>query len=137
MPHNHLLAYSSGDLHEAQHRPHLEWLGHTPFHARDGRFELHGLDLERSTPVYLLDIDHKWGATVELSGKQSGEEVTVRLQPCGQAKVRFIGPGGKPVAKLALWPYFELLMKEKPEQQHSPYLVRRADAPHGSDDAGR
>ena len=50
--------------------------------------------------MYFLDADHEWGATVELSGKQAGEELTIRLQPCGQAKARFVGPDGKPVAKL-------------------------------------
>ena len=70
-----------------------------PVHARDGRFELHGLDPEKAAPVSFLDADHEWGTTVELSGKQAGEEVTVRLQPCGQAKARFVGPDGKPVAR--------------------------------------
>ena len=53
---------------------------------------------------------HQWGAAVELSGKQAGEELTIRLQPCGQAKARFVGPDGKPVAKLSTFPFFELLI---------------------------
>ncbi len=78
----------------------LTWQGHSFIHARDGRFELHGFDPEKSAPAYFLDADHEWGAAVELSGKQAGEELTVRLQPCGRARARFVGPDGKPVARL-------------------------------------
>ena len=88
----------------------LMWQDHDFVHARDGRFELHGFDPEKPTPVYFLDAEHEWGAAVELSGKQAGEDLTVRLQPCGQAKARFVGPDGKPLAKLAVWPYLQLLM---------------------------
>jgi hypothetical protein len=94
----------------------LAWQGYNLVHAHDGRFELHGFDPEKATPVYFLDADHGWGAAVELSGKQAGEEVTVRLQPCGQVKARFVGPDGKPVAKLNVWPYFQLLMTPGPNR---------------------
>jgi hypothetical protein len=80
---------------------HLNWRGDLTIHARDGSFALHGLDPNRPTRVSFLDADHQWGATVELSGKPSGEDVTVRLQPCGTARARFVGPSGKPVAKIA------------------------------------
>jgi hypothetical protein len=70
-------------------------------------FELHGLDPEQAVPVYFLDDVHEWGAAVEFSGKQAGEDVTVRLQPNGQARARFVGPDGKPIAKLA--PFVEIL----------------------------
>ena len=79
----------------------LAWREYHCIHARDGRFELHGFDPEKATPAYFLDADTV-GATVELSGKQAGEELTVRLQPCGRAKARFVGPDGKPVAGLKL-----------------------------------
>jgi hypothetical protein len=79
---------------------HLNWRGDLTIHARDGAFELHGLDPEKTTRVHILDPDHEWGATAELSGKQAGEEPTIRLQPCGQAKARFVGPDGKPIPKI-------------------------------------
>jgi RNA polymerase sigma factor (sigma-70 family) len=81
------------------------WRGDLGFllHARDGRFELHGVDPERSAPVYFLDPDHEWGATFEASGKRAGEEVTVQLQPCGQAKARLVGPDGQAVARAHPW----------------------------------
>jgi RNA polymerase sigma factor (sigma-70 family) len=83
----------------------------SPPRAPGGRFEVHGLDPERATPVYFLDTDHNWGATVELSGRQSGEPITVRLQPCGRAKARLVDPDGKPLARFNLcrWPFVDLL----------------------------
>jgi len=80
---------------------HLNWRGDLTIHARDGSFELHGLDPETPARVSFLDAEHQWGATVELSGKQAGEEVTIQLQPCGQAKARFVGPDGKALAKIS------------------------------------
>ena len=88
----------------------LTWQGHAFVHARDGRFELAGFDAEKAAPAYFLDIERQWGAAVELSGKQAGEELTIRLQPCGQAKARFVGPDGKSASKLKLIPYIHLLM---------------------------
>ena len=78
---------------------HLRWRGDLTLHARDGLFELHGVDPAKPARVSFLDADHQWGATVEFSAKQAGEEVLVRLQPCGQAKARFVGPDGKPVGE--------------------------------------
>ena len=86
---------------------HLNWRGDLTVHARDGRFELHGLDPEKATTAYFLDAEHEWGATLEVSGKLAGEDVTVRLQPCGRAKARLVGPDGKPVARAE--PLLELI----------------------------
>ena len=90
------------------------WRGDYQVPIRDGRFELHGLAPEASTRIYFLDPDHEWGATVEVSGKQAGEDLTVRLQPCGQAKARFVGPDGKPVAKHR--PHFEIVATPGPSR---------------------
>jgi RNA polymerase sigma factor (sigma-70 family) len=90
------------------------WRGDFHVPIRDGRFELHGLDPEGSTRVSLLDPDHEWGATVEVSGKQAGEDLTIRLQPCGKARARFVGPDGKPVAKHR--PHFEFVATPGPDQ---------------------
>ena len=73
------------------------WPGHHQLKVRDGRFELRGLDPAAVTRIYLFDPEHEWGATIDLSGKQAGD-VTIRLQPCGRAKARFLGPDGKPIA---------------------------------------
>jgi hypothetical protein len=86
------------------------WKGETPVRARNGRFELAGLDPEKPMPAYFLDAEHEWGAAVELSGRRVGEEPTIRLQPCGRAKARFVGPNGRPIAGLKTTYYFFLLM---------------------------
>jgi hypothetical protein len=94
---------------------HARWMGPNGRRpARDGRFELHGLDPETSVPVVFFDADHQQGTTVELSGKQAGEELTVRLQPNGRAKARFVGPDGKPVAGYQLGFSFEILVTPGP-----------------------
>ncbi len=100
----------------------LTWLTHHYISAHAGRFEVHGFDSEKPSPVYFLDAEHQWGAAVEFSGKQAAEELTVRLEPCGQAKARFVGPDGKPVAKLELGPYARLVITPGPS--NSGYFDR-------------
>ena len=78
----------------------LMWLNQNFIHARDGRFELRGFDPDEAAPAYFLDAEHEWGAAVELSGRKANEELTIRLEPCGQAKARFVGPDGNPVASI-------------------------------------
>jgi RNA polymerase sigma factor (sigma-70 family) len=67
--------------------------------VRDGRFEIPGCDPEKPFTFHFLDREHQLGATVELSGKsaQNGP-VTIRLEKCGAANVRYKDPQGKPVA---------------------------------------
>jgi hypothetical protein len=84
-------------LHIEPISPH--WRGDYQVKVRDGHFELHGLDLKGSARASVLDPDHEWGATLDLSGKQAGEDLPIRLQPCGRVKARFVGPDGKPIAK--------------------------------------
>jgi hypothetical protein len=67
---------------------------------------------ERQLSVSFLDSDHQWGTTLELSGKQSGQDLTIQLRPCGQARSRFVGPSGKPVARHA--PHVELIATPGP-----------------------
>jgi hypothetical protein len=64
---------------------------------RGNRFELHGLDPVATYRVSFLDGTGAWGATLELSPKQAGDEpVTVHLAPCGSARVRFLDARGRP-----------------------------------------
>ena len=77
------------------------WRGF-PIIVRDGRFELHGCDPEKTYPVSFLDSKSDSGATVELSGKKAGEEVMVRLTPCGSAATRLLDGEGKPIVKTPL-----------------------------------
>jgi hypothetical protein len=82
------------------------WRGDFHVAVRDGRFELHGVDPERTTRIYLLGPEHEWGATVDLSGKSADADLTIRLQPCGRATARFVGPDGKPIAGYRPMPRF-------------------------------
>jgi hypothetical protein len=68
--------------------------------ARAGQFELHGLDPEKSVPVYFLDSKNELGATTDISGKSAeAQPLVVRLSPCGKAVARFVDPDGKPLVK--------------------------------------
>ncbi len=79
----------------------LSWYSEEHGNARNGRFELHGLDDDTEVPVHFLDPQHKSGATVRFSGKSAaGEPITVRLGPCGTARARLVDPEGKPVGGL-------------------------------------
>jgi RNA polymerase sigma factor (sigma-70 family) len=80
----------------------LSW--HFADEARDGVFEVHGLDPDRAVPVYFLDAEKQCGATVELSGKQAGEAVIVKLALCGKATVRYVDGQGRPLAGYAAAP---------------------------------
>ena len=71
---------------------HTTWRVQAYLFARDGRFELHGLDPEVSVPVIFFDADHEWGTTVEISGKQAGDDLTVRLERNGGASSDSLGP---------------------------------------------
>jgi RNA polymerase sigma factor (sigma-70 family) len=75
------------------------WIGAEHGTARNGRFELHGLDRDAAVPVSFIEPKHKLGATVHFSGKMAGgEPIVVKLQPCGTATARLNGPDGKPLA---------------------------------------
>jgi RNA polymerase sigma factor (sigma-70 family) len=80
----------------------LSW--HFPAEARDGVFEIHGLDPEKSVPVHFLDAENQCGATVPLSGKHAGETVTVQLAPCGKATARYVDGKGQPLADYRVSP---------------------------------
>jgi hypothetical protein len=66
--------------------------------ARRGDFEVHGLDPDTEIPVHFLQPESKLGATARISGKMAAQgPVTVRLEPCGTAMARLVGPDGQPV----------------------------------------
>ena len=74
------------------------WTGRNHGKVNNGRFEVHGLEPDTEVPVYFLEPKGKLGGVVTLSGKSAtGEPVTVRLEPCGAARARVVGPDGKPV----------------------------------------
>ncbi|HEX5273297.1 MAG TPA: hypothetical protein VFW33_22525, partial [Gemmataceae bacterium] len=79
-----------------------------PVAVKDGTFTLTGLDPKAQEPVYVLDRKNGVGGRVVVSGKSAGEEVTVKLQPCARAKVRFVDAAGKPQAGHSLGLYLLL-----------------------------
>jgi RNA polymerase sigma factor (sigma-70 family) len=79
-----------------------------PKEVKAGRFELAGGDPDRTTEVFFLDAKNRLGATVKLSGKDAAKPITVKLQPCGQAKARIVDGKGKPIANR--WLRVELLV---------------------------
>jgi hypothetical protein len=76
----------------------------------DGRFELPGCDPDRNHTAYLLDLAHRLGATVELTGKNATEPAIVRLRPCGSARAQFVDTDGKVLAKYR--PQFTYLLTQ-------------------------
>ena len=87
-------------IHLNPSRPLLrQWRGDYHGTARNGRFELHGLDPDSEVPVSFFEPKRKLGATIRFSGKQAGgEPIVVKLEPCAMATARLVGPGGKPLA---------------------------------------
>jgi beta-lactamase regulating signal transducer with metallopeptidase domain len=73
---------------------------HSRSRLRDGRFILHGLDPNSAdeVPAFFLEPERKLGATVRFSGRSADNgPVTVRLEPCGTAKLRLVTSDGKPL----------------------------------------
>src|SRR5262249_2562037 len=67
-----------------------------PAKVADGRSQLGGCDPLATYRVAFLDASRGQGATVEIAGKQAGDEpVTVRLAPCGTATARLVSGAGE------------------------------------------
>jgi RNA polymerase sigma factor (sigma-70 family) len=113
----------------APYRPRNENTMH-PVDVWNSRFELRGLDPERTYRLLFLDHpsrlnpimtveaiegfgqlwirpllgrENKHGATVEVLPKDVKGELNVKLARCGSAKVRFVDGTGKPLAKYSPW----------------------------------
>jgi len=71
-------------------------------HCRDGYFELHGCDPERSYKVTILDKTNKRGAALELSAGHAEEPANIQLQPFGSAAITFEDDEGQPTKTKAL-----------------------------------
>jgi protocatechuate 3,4-dioxygenase beta subunit len=75
------------------------WRGNVHGIARNGQFEIHGLDRDIEVPVYFLHAQRKLGAAAYFSGKLArNRPVTVHLEPCGTATARLVTPDGEPIA---------------------------------------
>jgi protocatechuate 3,4-dioxygenase beta subunit len=67
--------------------------------VKDGRFELPGWDPAKPAPLYFLSPDLGLGGVLQPKAKKGDDEVTVRLQKVGGAKVRVLDARGKPLAE--------------------------------------
>ena len=107
------------------------WRGDFQVPIRDGRFELHGLAPEGSTRI----SRSRSRASVGRVGRDLRQAIRrgpdIRLQPCGQAKARFLGPDGHPVAKKR--PHLEIVDHARPKA----YDRKRADPRAGRADGRR
>ncbi len=74
-----------------------EWRAY-PEVIRGGSFSLSGCPPGTECAVYFLDPERHLGATVRANASRTKEPLTVRLEPCGTAKARFVDGGGKPIA---------------------------------------
>jgi RNA polymerase sigma factor (sigma-70 family) len=119
----------------SSHKPRFEKTMH-PVHVRDGRFEVRGLDPERSYELLFLEYPHAprplmmaeslqgfgqlWmadlingkdvrGASLKVSAKKAtGEPLVVRLAQCASAKLRFVDADGK--SKQGFVPWLQLVV---------------------------
>ena len=91
----------------------LAWRGVYAIPVRAGHFALHGLDPEKPVRLDFHDAQHGWGKHLELTGNQAGKEpMTVRLEPCGKARARFVDAAGKPYVNR--FPHLEILATSGP-----------------------
>jgi RNA polymerase sigma factor (sigma-70 family) len=79
-----------------------------------GGFVFGGCDPDRAYRVVFLDQKNHRGATLELSGKDAGEPLAMKLQPCGKAVVRFLDGEGKPLENY--WPEVEMVFAPGPHR---------------------
>ncbi len=82
---------------------------------RGGLFTIHGCDPDQTIPVHFLDPKNQWGQTVEISGKEAGKPMTIKLSPCGSATVRLVDSEGKPLVNL--FPMIHLAVTPGPTVQ--------------------
>jgi len=86
----------------------------------NGAFAIHGLALDAEVPVYFLEPKRKLGAVVNLSVKSAaGGPVTVRLEPCGDARAWLVDPDAKPVVKPVRNLIFTMVVTPGPARNNS------------------
>jgi RNA polymerase sigma factor (sigma-70 family) len=121
---------ASALLFVSSHKPRSEKTMH-PIRVRDGKFEVHGCDPEKTYQLLFLEYPrlppmlmmaeglqtfgqlwlrelvngtNRHGASVKvLAKKAAGEPLVVRLAPCGSAKLRFTDADGKPRKDFIPW----------------------------------
>jgi hypothetical protein len=78
-------------------------------------FVLGGCDPEKEYPAVFLDEKNQWGTMVQISAKKAdGKPMTVKLQRCGSATVRFLDKEGRP--REGYWPSVEMVLRPGPHE---------------------
>ena len=73
--------------------------------VRDGELALPGCDPEKGGTAWLFDPARALGLTLTFTGAEAaGPARTVRLEPCGSAKIRCVDQQGKPRPNADLYP---------------------------------
>jgi RNA polymerase sigma factor (sigma-70 family) len=101
-----------------------------PVPAVGGDFVLPGCEAGRTYRVLFLDAERRLGAVADLTAGARERPAVVRLQPCGQATVRFVGADGRPLANQLVTP-FVLLEPDVASGDDAARARRTAEAvPH-------
>jgi hypothetical protein len=88
-----------------------------PVQIHNGNFELTVNDLEAKYQVFFVDAKNGLGASAELVAKDAGNNPpTVKMNPCGSAKVRLVDDKGKPRVKYQ--PRLWMLLPPGPHPLH-------------------
>jgi RNA polymerase sigma factor (sigma-70 family) len=95
-----------------------------PLQCVGGEFVLPGCDLGRTYRVLFLDAERRLGAVADLIAGSRETPTVVRLQPCGEATVRFADPDGRQLANLTVTPF--VLLEPDVASDDSAALARRA-----------
>jgi RNA polymerase sigma factor (sigma-70 family) len=96
-----------------------------PVQCVGGEFVLPGCEVGRTYRVLFLDAERRLGAVADLTAGSRETPAVVRLQPCGEATVRFANPDGRPLANLTVTPF--VLLEPEVASDDSAALARRAD----------
>jgi beta-lactamase regulating signal transducer with metallopeptidase domain/protocatechuate 3,4-dioxygenase beta subunit len=80
----------------------------------DSNFSFGSCDPKVPEPVVFLDEKNQVGALVQLSGKQAGKPLDVKLARCGSALARFVDVSGKPLE--GFHPHILLVLTPGPER---------------------
>ncbi len=101
-----------------------------PVPSVGGDFVLPGCEAGRTYRVLFLDAERRLGAIADLTAGSREGPTVVRLQPCGQATVRFVDADGRPQSNWTVTP-FVLLEPDVASGDDAARARRAAEAvPH-------
>jgi hypothetical protein len=91
----------------------------------NGDFVLPGCEAGRTYQVLFLDAERRLGAVAHLTAGSQDGPVVIRLQPSGQAAVRFVDADGRPLANRTVTPF--VLLEPDVAAGDDDALARRTD----------